>query len=60
MNPGNYRAFECLRCHEHSNKSEVDEDHEDESGYSYQSSACYRCHRDGVADDALGGFRRLR
>ena len=60
MNPGNYGSFECLRCHAHSNKAEVDRDHDEVSGYSYQSSACYRCHRNGVADDARGGSRRLR
>jgi nitrate/TMAO reductase-like tetraheme cytochrome c subunit len=60
MNPGNYSSFECLRCHAHSNKAEMDDEHDEVSGYSYQSSACYRCHRNGVADDARGGFRRLR
>jgi hypothetical protein len=65
MNPGNYRSFECLRCHAHSNKAQVDRDHDEVSGYSYQSSACYRCHPRGVAEDEGGGgddfrFRRLR
>ena len=27
VNPGNYRAFECILCHEHSNKAKVDSDH---------------------------------
>jgi hypothetical protein len=59
VNPGNYRAFECILCHEHSNKAKVDGDHKDERGYSYNSSACYQCHRNGRAGDA-GGFGRLR
>jgi hypothetical protein len=58
VNPGNYRAFECILCHAHSNKAKVDSDHKDEKGYSYNSSACYQCHRTGRAD-AAGGFRRL-
>ncbi len=60
MNPGNYRVFECIFCHEHSNKTRVDNDHDEVSGYSYQSSECYRCHRNGVAGDSRSGFRRLR
>jgi hypothetical protein len=59
VNPGNFRAFECIFCHEHSNRAEMDEEHEDESGYSYQSAACYRCHRRGKAD-SLGGPHRLK
>lgn len=47
VNPGNYRVFECIRCHEHSNKSEMDDKHKDEAGYAYQSAACYRCHPTG-------------
>ena len=46
VNAGNYRAFECILCHEHSNHAEVDTS-TGESGYAYQSAACYRCHRDG-------------
>lgn len=59
VNPGNYRSFECTRCHAHS-RAEMDDEHDDVSGYSYRSSECYRCHRDGVAEDARGGLRRLR
>jgi hypothetical protein len=59
VSPGNYRAFECIRCHEHSNRAEVDEDHDEVSGYVYRSADCYRCHRSG-REDARGGVRRLR
>jgi nitrate/TMAO reductase-like tetraheme cytochrome c subunit len=58
VNPGNYKAFECIFCHAHSNKAKVDGDHKGEKGYVYASSACYQCHRNGRADDA-GGFGRL-
>jgi hypothetical protein len=58
VNPANYKAFECIRCHEHSNRGEVDRDHREVRGYVYASSACYQCHRDGVAGDAAG-FGRL-
>jgi hypothetical protein len=47
VNPTNYSAFECILCHEHSNRNEVDNKHDGVSGYSYTSSACYRCHPDG-------------
>ncbi len=47
VSPANYTAFECILCHEHSNRSEVDRDHQGESGYAYNSAACYRCHPDG-------------
>ena len=42
--PGNFMLFSCIDCHEHSNKAQVDEDHEDEPGYVYESNACYSCH----------------
>ncbi len=47
VNSGNYKAFECILCHEHSNKTKVDSDHKGERGYVYASSACYQCHRNG-------------
>jgi len=58
INPGNYRAFECILCHKHSNKAEVDDKHKDVGGYSYTSAACYRCHPAGRA--GFVGFKRLR
>lgn len=58
VNPGNYAVFECILCHAHSDKAQVDRHHREVRGYVYQSAACYRCHRSGVGDDA-GGFRRL-
>jgi len=49
-NPGNYKAFECINCHEH-NKAKMDDKHKDENGYSWTSPACYRCHPRGTAED---------
>ncbi|MDB4286198.1 hypothetical protein N9933_02745, partial [bacterium] len=45
--PGNLSTFSCIDCHEHNNKSEVDDDHSGVSGYSYSSSACFSCHPNG-------------
>jgi len=46
--PSNYKQFECILCHEHSNKTKVDGDHKGEAGYQYKSSACYACHPRGT------------
>jgi hypothetical protein len=50
VNPANYKAFECINCHEHE-KSRTDSKHRDVGGYSYSSPACYRCHPRGVGGD---------
>ena len=44
--PGNFQIFECINCHEHS-QSEMDDKHQDEPGYVYESTACYDCHPTG-------------
>ncbi len=49
-NPGNFQIFSCLNCHEHNQSSMVGE-HDEISGFSYNSDACYRCHHDGKAED---------
>jgi len=59
VNAGNYKVFECILCHAHSNKSDLDSKHKGVSGYSYTSAACYRCHPRGVAGDSAGRPRRL-
>jgi len=51
VNAGNYRVFECIRCHPHSDKSGTDREHREVSGYRYDSASCYRCHPRGVGDD---------
>jgi hypothetical protein len=45
-NPGNYAIFDCLSCHP---QGEMDDEHEDVSGYIYNSIACLECHPDGSA-----------
>jgi predicted CXXCH cytochrome family protein len=47
-NSSNYRVFECILCHEHSNQTEVDSKHRNVSGYRYASTACYQCHPRGT------------
>jgi hypothetical protein len=43
-NPSNFGVFDCLSCHE---RDEMDDEHEDEDGYVYQSPACLDCHPTG-------------
>ena len=50
VNSSNYTVFECILCHEHSNKSKVDADHQGKPGYVYKSTACYACHPTGRAN----------
>jgi len=47
---GNYSIFSCIDCHEH-NKNDMDDEHNDEGGYRYESNACFNCHPKGEADD---------
>jgi len=49
VNPGNYKAFECINCHAHE-KGETDSHHREVGGYAYSSPACYNCHPRGVAE----------
>jgi hypothetical protein len=46
QNPDNRKLFTCFECHAH-NQTQMDSDHRGESGYSYNSAACYDCHTDG-------------
>ena len=43
----NYALFSCIDCHEHSNQSSVNNEHNGVSGYSYNSTACLNCHPNG-------------
>jgi len=47
-NPANYTVFTCLNCHEH-NQSDMDNQHDGEANYQYNSYACYLCHPNGNA-----------
>ncbi len=51
VSSNNYRAFECINCHEH-NRADMDSKHRGVGGYQYSSASCYRCHPRGS-----GGFR---
>ena len=44
---GVYAQFSCIDCHEHDDPSELADDHDDVSGYVYESAACLACHPDG-------------
>lgn len=44
---GDFTMFSCIDCHEHDDQNQVDEDHEDVSGYIYESNACFACHPNG-------------
>lgn len=41
-----YSIFTCIDCHEHQ-KSDMDNKHNDVSGYNYESTSCFECHPDG-------------
>ncbi|MHC4227114.1 MAG: cytochrome c3 family protein [Planctomycetota bacterium] len=41
---GTTSTFDCLDCHD---QGDTDNIHDEVSGYSYNSSACYQCHPDG-------------
>ncbi|MCA0446560.1 MAG: hypothetical protein LCH54_10065 [Bacteroidetes bacterium] len=46
----NFKVFVCTDCHEH-NKSSMDSEHRNISGYVWNSANCYSCHPDG--NDAI-------
>jgi len=49
--PGsNYQVFTCTDCHAH-RRNDMDDEHDDVGGYSYNSAACLDCHPDGEEDD---------
>jgi hypothetical protein len=43
----NYGTFSCIDCHEHSNKTRVDQQHSGRANYTYTSAGCYSCHPQG-------------
>ncbi len=46
--PGDFTAFSCFACHEHS-QTRADDQHSGVSGYRYESAECLRCHPNGRA-----------
>lgn len=57
-NPSNYSVFSCIDCHEH-NQAEMADEHDDVSGYVWNSNACLECHPNGEGDKRLN-HRLLR
>jgi len=45
--PGDFKAFSCTDCHEHSNAGKLANEHDELSDYSHDSNACYECHPTG-------------
>lgn len=48
----NYNIFSCIDCHEH-NKTKMDNEHRNVSGYVYASTECYTCHPNGTSAGAF-------
>ncbi|MCB0547268.1 MAG: hypothetical protein KDD19_06730, partial [Phaeodactylibacter sp.] len=48
--PGNYSSFSCIDCHEHNNPQQLANEHDEVSGYIYESNACFSCHPTGNGD----------
>jgi hypothetical protein len=46
--PSDFTVFTCFNCHKH-DQVKTDEKHRGESGYVYDSNACYSCHPRGSA-----------
>ncbi len=46
-NPSNFSLFSCIDCHEHSDQADLADEHNDVSGYIFQSTACFQCHPNG-------------
>lgn len=57
-NPNNYAVFSCIDCHEH-NQADMADEHDDVSGYVWNSNACLECHPNGEGDKKIN-HRMLR
>lgn len=57
INPNDYSQFSCITCHEH-NQADMDNEHDDVSGYVYNSTACYNCHPDGESKHISPAIRK--
>jgi hypothetical protein len=51
INPMDYKSFECILCHEHTDQTDLADKHQEEQDYEYTSQACYSCHPTGTEDD---------
>ncbi|MCB0687275.1 MAG: hypothetical protein KDC53_12150, partial [Saprospiraceae bacterium] len=54
--PNNLSSFTCLECHEH-NEGDMNHQHRDIQGYSYESTACLACHPDGNSESVFDHSR---
>jgi hypothetical protein len=45
-NPNDFAVFSCITCHAH-NQQQMDNEHQEVSGYVYDSGHCYQCHPTG-------------
>lgn len=52
-NTSNYAEFTCINCHEHNNRTDMDEEHAGIVGYEYNSPACFACHPLGSAEGSF-------
>jgi len=52
-NPVNYGQFTCIDCHEHNNQSEMNNKHNDVSGYIYNGTSCFDCHPTGSGEGSF-------
>ena len=58
-NPNNYAEFSCIDCHEH-NQADMNSEHNDVSGYSWNSNACLQCHPNGSEDMRIHNIHNNR
>ena len=43
----NYKIFSCINCHEHNNAQKMAKEHDEVSGFKFESMACFGCHPRG-------------
>ncbi|HPG09537.1 MAG TPA: hypothetical protein PKY06_21465, partial [Saprospiraceae bacterium] len=48
INANNYAIFTCIQCHEHSNKTDLDDKHRGIRNYAYTATSCFDCHPRGT------------
>lgn len=48
--PDDFTSFSCVTCHEH-NQTDMNDEHDEVSGYVYESSACLSCHPNGTGEE---------
>ncbi|HLK48923.1 MAG TPA: hypothetical protein VKT49_12350 [Bryobacteraceae bacterium] len=46
-NSANYAVFTCIACHQHSNQTQVTQQHSGVKNFVYNATSCYTCHPKG-------------